>query len=749
MRLLSVMALTALVLSSCRLDVTGAPCSSDESCPMGQRCGPESRCVLGSGAAGGGTAGGGNAGTGGGTIAPVACASDSVCQEALAAATTSPAGCAEASCVVATGRCEFRARDNDSDGERAAGCSSETLTIATGPDCQDTDATVKAGSMQPCVDSEDGGLLFPLGMPVGKCVAPIRTCDPGGSGRFTACVGGVLPVAPECASTDDFSCNGVPDSEDCGCTPGTIRPCYSGPSGTRAVGLCSEGTQTCVSLDAGLNGWTACAGDRLPAEVQCASPDDSNCNGRPDGEDCGCQVSNTRPCYPGDGGPGVGVCVAGVETCELVDAGAAAWGVCAGAVTPRAVNCSTSMDNDCNGTTDDVQCGCQVGSMRSCYNGPNGTAGVGICRAGTQECQLVDAGVATWSTCTGAVLPAAVNCSSPTVDNNCNGQVDSVDCGCQLNATRPCYTGPTGTQNVGLCRGGTQTCISTGSTSTTWGACSGQVIPTTRNCTSSTADADCNGQPDVIACGCQVNTSRSCYTGPSGTANVGSCRSGTQTCNASGVGLAVWGSCTGQVTPASRDTCNAGEDNDCNGVAGNGCVCYPVGRTDTTGCPGNCVRGTRTCLTGGNWGTCSGAIDFSGGCSFNGQQIACSTGVAGCSGARTCSACTLQSTCNITSCVDVSPGSCTGGCAGGAFGNTCNSSCSFTCPAGTTRRRVDVSPAAPSNNCNPAANSIQPNSGDPNWNTSISTNASFNTRIGVPALQGIDCRWTPICRGPL
>lgn len=736
MKLLLWSALTALTLTSCRLDVTGAPCSSDESCPSGQRCGPELKCVLGSGAAGGGSAG-----TGGGTVAPVACASDSECQQALADATTSPPGCAEASCVVATGRCEFRARDNDSDGERAAGCSSETLAIETGPDCDDTNATLKAGSMQPCVDADDGGLLFPSGMPVGKCVAPVRTCDPGGSGRFTACVGGVLPVAPDCTSTEDFSCNGLPDSEDCGCTQGATRPCYSGPSGTRAVGLCTEGSQTCVALDAGLNGWTACAGDRLPTEVECSSPDDSNCNGRPDGEDCGCQVGNTRSCYPEDGGAGVGVCITGLEACELVDAGAAAWGACAGAVTPGAVNCSTSIDNDCDGTTDDVQCGCQVGTNRSCYSGPNGTAGVGICRAGTQGCQLVDAGVATWAACTGAVLPGAVNCSSTTVDNNCNGQSDSVDCGCQLNATRPCYTGPTGTQNVGLCRGGTQTCISTGPSSTTWGACSGQVIPTTRNCTSSTADADCNGQVDVIACGCQVNSTRSCYTGPSGTANVGSCRSGTQTCNANGVGFGAWGSCNGQVTPAARDTCNANEDNDCNGAPGTGCACYPNGRTDSTGCPGTCTNGTRTC-SGGNWGGCSGATNRDPGCNFNGQQdssVCGNGGVSGCTAARTCNNC-RWSACAITSCTPVSVGGCSlNGCVGGLA--PCTGSCSRSCPAGTTRDRVDWSGGCSGWN-------VDPRPGAPNWSGGSSNDPSFNMRLGGPAFTGCSQSWTAYCRGP-
>lgn len=743
-RLLVVVGAVALV--ACPVDVS-IPCTVDTECPSGQRCdAASSKCVSGQASGGGtGSVGGGSAtvggGSAGGMTAPVACTSDSECQQALSAATTSPEGCAQASCNTATGRCDFRAKDNDSDGERAAVCAGDGLAIATGPDCDDTNPLLKAGSMRPCVQFPDGGPLFPAGMPLGKCVAPVQTCDAAGSGRFSECVGGVLPTEPNCASTDDFSCNGAPDSEDCGCTPGMARACYTGPAGTRAVGLCVDGTQTCVQLDAGLNGWTACSGDRLPTEVVCSSTADSNCNGRADAEDCGCQAGTTRPCYPHDGGLGVGICVAGVERCDEVDAGTAVWGTCSGAVTPRSVNCSTTEDNDCNGTADDTQCGCQVGTNRSCYSGPAATAGVGICRAGTQSCQLIDAGVADWSTCSGQTLPAAVNCSSTNVDNNCNGQVDSVDCGCQLGASRPCYTGPAGTQNIGLCRGGSQTCISTGPTTTAWGACTGQVIPTTRNCSSSTVDADCNGQADVIACGCQVNTSRSCYTGPAGTANVGICRSGTQTCNATGVGSATWGSCNGQVTPAARDTCNAGDDNDCNGVAGNGCTCYPVGRTDTSGCPGNCVRGTRTCLADGNWGGCTGAVDFSNGCSFNGQVIGCSTGVAGCSGSRTCSNCTVQGPCNITACSSVFAGSCPlNGCVGGLA--PCTGTCNLgRCPAGTTRERVDWSGGCSGWN-------VDPRPGAPNWSTTDPGLPSFNMRLGGPAFTGCSQTWNAYCRGP-
>jgi hypothetical protein len=59
------------------------------------------------------------------------------------------------------------------------------------------------------------------------------------------------------------------------CTPGTEEPCYSGPDGTEDVGVCAGGTRTCS--DEGTFG--ACAGEVVPAEEDCAAPEDEDCDG--------------------------------------------------------------------------------------------------------------------------------------------------------------------------------------------------------------------------------------------------------------------------------------------------------------------------------------------------------------------------------------------------------------------------------------------------------------------------------------
>lgn len=62
---------------------------------------------------------------------------------------------------------------------------------------------------------------------------------------------------------------------------------------------------------------------------------------------------------------------------------------------------------------------CVPGAMAPCYDGPAGTEGVGVCKAGVQTC----AGDGkSWGACTGEVLPAPVDCASG-MDMHCDGMV--------------------------------------------------------------------------------------------------------------------------------------------------------------------------------------------------------------------------------------------------------------------------------------------------------------------------------------
>ena len=76
--------------------------------------------------------------------------------------------------------------------------------------------------------------------------------------------------------------------------------------------------------------------------------------------------------------------------------------------------------NPANGCEVQGACACSPGETRSCYGGPMGTAGVGICKEGTQSC---DSGGTGWSTCTGQVMPSAEVCGN-SLDDNCDGTAD-------------------------------------------------------------------------------------------------------------------------------------------------------------------------------------------------------------------------------------------------------------------------------------------------------------------------------------
>lgn len=222
-----------------------------------------------------------------------------------------------------------------------------------------------------------------------------------------------------------------------------------------------------------------------PGGERCGDGLDNNMNGQVD-EGCWCLPGRAQRCYLGNpANAGRGICGWGTQSCSGVQVDGE-WGPCTGSVAPRTESCNQQDDN-CNGAIDE-SCPCAPGATRSCYSGPSGTLGRGLCRGGTQLCGT--GGV--WGGCSGEVTPDAERCDGQ--DRDCDGNVMN-GCSCNVGDMISCFTGPSASAMVGACRPGRQLCSPLDTGGAAFSACSGEVLPTAEICDDN-IDNDCNGTRD-------------------------------------------------------------------------------------------------------------------------------------------------------------------------------------------------------------------------------------------------------------
>lgn len=380
------------------------------------------------------------------------------------------------------------------------------------------------GSMESCGPPREEGI----------CKFGTRTCS---AGIWGECIGAISAGMRDCSSGEDNDCDGQPDNtvdDVCRCTVLSIQACDEHPD-LDGKGQCRAGEQVCVAGDGnGTSDFGACSGAVGPgsADSCTVAGDDATCDGTPNGG-CSCVEGAVVPCGPETD---TGICQRGTSTCLR-----GAFTTCQGAAFPARRDCSSALDNDCNGVPDntvDATCTCAVGDTRACGTHP-GRDGNGPCRAGQQVCAAgAQNDASSFLACTGSVGPALRDsCTVLGDDADCNGEPNS---GCQ------CVAG----QGNARCSGNANA-----------SRCNAQGV-----CVACQANADCSlvsgGRAFCVAGSCVaarcgdgvVSGAEACDDG--NTINTDTC---TTTCQRPSCG-------DGFVQPSSGETCD-----DRNTVSGDGC----------------------------------------------------------------------------------------------------------------------------------------------------------------------------------
>lgn len=149
------------------------------------------------------------------------------------------------------------------------------------------------------------------------------------------------------------------------------------------------------------------------------------------------------------------------------------------------------------GTADAEEAGpdqlCEVGETREFYRGPEGTEDFGICHPGTEECVEGADGVNRWQVIQQEVTPSD-EIPNDGIDQNCDNYDDLCVPGGEL---RESYSGPVGTEGVGVCQPRVEECLDRGE-GFQYYETQPEILPSEEVCDEEGLDNDCRGLTPAV-----------------------------------------------------------------------------------------------------------------------------------------------------------------------------------------------------------------------------------------------------------